>query len=232
MIPSATLLGVKMHLAAIFQLMLLLAMTGVRDSLGLGRYYLRLSWLYRELEEHPEFRDDAQQVRALLAGLRQDWPQVPSDAVAAASRAAKEYENAISQSTALESPGEACDLMLLVARIYIKLGRHDAARQVWGKASQLARSVEASKRSLEEQYSKMQDQAHSSAKSIAEAAKEAMPEISKQIVETDALGRSLRNKTQEVRNLIHDLADSQPPSPGNQPTSADKPKKKLFGLFK
>lgn len=228
-------LGIKLHLLAIFQLLLVQGHTGVRDSLNLGRYYLRLSWLFRELDEQASLQAQAQQARAMLAELRVDWPQAPSEAEAAATRAAQEYEAALGQSKALENLGEVCDLMLLITRIHIKLQRVEPARLTWSKAHDLARGVEAGKRSLEDQYYKLQDQTRSATKVAADAAKAAMPEISAKIVEMDALARAIRNKTQEVRNLLHDLTDDLGSAPGGQGAQTPpegKPKKKLFGLFK
>lgn len=227
-------LGIKLHLLAIFQLLLVQGHTGARDSLNLGRYYLRLSWLYRELEEQADLKAQAGQARAMLEELRVDWPQAPADAEAAASLAAQEYETGLGQSNALENLGEVCDLMLLITRIHIKLKRVEPARLTWSKAHDLARGVEAGKRSLEDQYYKLQDQTRSATKVVADAAKAAMPEISAKIVEMDALARAIRNKTQEVRNLLHDLTDDLGPGTAPRPETAPegKPKKKRFGLFK
>jgi len=227
-------LGVKAHLLAIFQLLLIQSQTGVRDSLNLGRYYLRLSWLYRELAERGDLKVDADQVRALVQELGKDWPQVPADDQAAASRAAQEYEAVVSGAGAPENLSEVCNLLLLITRIYIKLKLADQARRYWSKAHELVRGVENTKRALEDQYSRLQDQRRSATKVVADAAKAGMPEISAKVVEMDALGRAIRNKTQEVRNLIHDLTDDLGAGPGQDGAAEDKPqpKKKFFGLFK
>jgi uncharacterized protein (DUF2225 family) len=227
-------LGVKRHLLAIFQLLLVQSLTGVRDTMNLGRYYLRLAWLYRELDEQPSLQPYAAQVRVLLQELKADWPKAPADAEAAASQAALEYEAVVSTSGAMESAGEVCNLLLLITRIHIRLRRSEPARAVWSKAHELVRGVDNAKRSLEDQYSRLQDQARSSTKVVADAAKSAMPEISAKIVETDALARGMRNKVQEVRNLIHDLdedLDAGKPQ-GDDPEDKPPPKKKFFGLFK
>lgn len=227
-------LGVKQHLLAIFQLLLVQSQTGVRDTPNLARYYLRLSWLYREMAEQPGLQANADQVQALIAGLRADWPQAPGDAEAAASQAALEYQAVVGTSSAVENVSEVCNLLLLVTRIYIVLKRSEAARAIWSKAHELIRQTENGKRALEDQYSRLQDQARSATKVVADAAKTGLPEISARIVEMDALGRGMRNKVQEVRNLIHDLDDDLGIAGGQAGATEEKPKpkKKLFGLFK
>ncbi len=230
-------LGCKAHLLAIFQLLLVQSQTGVRDSLNLARYYLRLSWLYRELAEQPDLAASAGQVRALIGEMKADWPKAPADAQAAAGQAALEYEAVVSNSSAMENVGEVCNLLLLITRIYIKLRRSEPARGMWSKAHELIRQTENAKRSLEDQYYRLQDQARSATKVVADAAKAGMPEISARIVETDALARGMRNKVQEVRGLIHDLDDELVGEGGAAPApevDEDKPKtkKKFFGLFK
>lgn len=127
------------------------AQTNVRDSFNLARYYLRLSWFYREMAEQPALAASAGQVQALVTELKAAWPQTPGEAEAAASQAAREYEAAVGTSSAVESVGEVCNLLLLITRIYIRLRRSEPARATWSKAHELIRQTENAKRFLEDQ---------------------------------------------------------------------------------
>ena len=115
-------LAVKMHLLAIFLLEIVDEMKQ-RDSLNLGRYCLRLAWLFEELEESPDLKERfGEQIDSLLGTLAEDWPDVPNGIRRARESALEYYVHALEFSRSIESVKEEVDLHLLIARIAMKLG--------------------------------------------------------------------------------------------------------------
>lgn len=235
--------GVRLHLLAVHQVQTLARLTGVGDGINLGRYALRLSWLYRELEERPAWRPLAQQAAQLALALHKDWPQAPAQAEQAALLAAQSYQEALASPGALAGPVEECTLRLLVARIYIKLRLPDEAAKQWNVAHTLARQVDGQRQALETQYYQQEQRARSDVVAVAQMAREGLAELSQKVVELDSQARSMRFKAQEVKNLISDLAEDLRAGPELAPDPgtgeiylslepAKKPKKKLRDFFK
>lgn len=203
--------GLRLHLLAVQQLLMLKSATGVQDSINLGRYCLRLSWLYRELDERPELSPAAGQMRALAQALAPHWPEAPLDEETASRQAVAYYEAGASEASAVEDVGELCNLLLLITRIHLKLRQWDPARLYWSKALELTRNLEQRKQQLEGAYHQLQDRARSEARAVADMARQRQEEVTNAIVELDAKVRGMRLKVQQVRDLIQDEMDSPPP---------------------
>jgi uncharacterized protein (DUF2225 family) len=203
--------GLRLHLLATLELTMLKRATGVQDSINLGRYCLRLSWLYRELGERPELSPAAEQMRVLAKALAPHWPEAPLDEEAASRQAVAYYETGASEATAVEDVGELCNLLLLITRIHLKLRQWDPARLYWSKAFELTRNLEQRKQQLESAYHQLQDRSRSDARAVVEMARQRQEEVTNAIVELDAKVRGMRLKVQQARDLIQDEMDTPPP---------------------
>ena len=93
-----------------------------RETLPLAKYYLRLAWLFRDLTEVDEFKDDKNDALNVVSAVRTDWRDVPTNEQTCLTRAAKLYENALTSSSAIETARDEVELILLLARIHLKLG--------------------------------------------------------------------------------------------------------------
>lgn len=211
--------GLRLHLLAALELIMLKRATGVQDSINLGRYCLRLSWLYREMNERPELSPAAAQMRALGKALAPHWPDVPLDEETASRQAVAYYEAGAAEASAVEDVGELCNLLLLITRIHLKLRQWDPARLYWSKAFELTRNLEQRKQQMEGDYHQLQDRTRSDARAVAEMARQRQEELTNAIVELDAKVRNMRLKVQQARDLIQDEMDSPPPR-RNAPSGA------------
>jgi hypothetical protein len=212
--------GLRLHLLATLQMLMLKRVTGVQDSINLGRYCLRLSWLYRELEERPELSPAASQMRALAQALAPHWPEAPLDEATASRQAVSYYEAGAAEALAVEDVGELCNLLLLITRLHLKLRQWDPARLYWSKAFELTRNLEQRKQRLEGAYHQLQERVRSDARAIAEMALQRQEEVTKAIVELDSKIRGMRLKVQQVRDLISDEMDAPPPHRAAAPRKA------------
>jgi uncharacterized protein (DUF2225 family) len=203
--------GLRLHLLAALELVMLKRATGVQDSINLGRYCLRLSWLYRELGERPELSPAATQMRALAQALAPHWPDAPLDEGTATRQAVAYYEAGAAEGSAVEDVDDLCNLLLLITRLHLKLRQWDPARLYWSKAFELARNLEQRKQQMEGDYHQLQDRARSAALAVAEMARQRQEELTKAIVEIDAKARGMRFKVQQMRDLIQDEMDGLPP---------------------
>ena len=134
--------ALRLTLSAILQLQSALD-EAVKAALALARYYLRLAWLYHDLEDRESgLRDQLAKAQALTSGLKRLWPNVPQDEGSALRAAAALYQMSLSQSRLLEDDLDTVKAYLLVARIRAKLGALDQARSFWDKARETARKFE------------------------------------------------------------------------------------------
>jgi uncharacterized protein (DUF2225 family) len=212
--------GLRLHLLAVLELIMLKRGAGVQDSINLGRYCLRLSWLYRELDERPELSPAAGQMRALAQALAPHWPDAPLDEDTATRQAVAYYEAGAAEGSAVEDVDELCNLLLLITRLHLKLRQWDPARLYWSKAFELARNLEQRKQQMEGDYHQLQDRTRSDARAVAEMARQRQGELTNAIVELDAKVRGMRFKVQQTRDLIQDEMDSLPPRPNPAPGTA------------
>ncbi len=203
--------GLRLHLLAVHQLLLLKKATGALDSLNLGRYCLRLAWLFRELGERPELSPTATRMAQLAGRLRPLWPEAPLDDAGALRAAAGFYEIGATDAQAVEDVGELCNLLLLITRIHLKLRQFDPAKRYLGRAHELTRNLEQRKQQMEGAYYQLEQRARSEARAVSELARKRQQEVSAQIVELDSKFRGMRFKVQDVRELLQDEMDAPPP---------------------
>jgi len=123
-------LAIKTHLLAIF-IQELLEDEEERDSLKIGRYYLRLGWLYRELNQKVEISDKIKSTLVkLIKFLKKGWPEVAGDEQSALKKAIEMLNQAFKTSHAIKSVVVEVDLLMLIAGIHIKLEENEEGLKV------------------------------------------------------------------------------------------------------
>ncbi|NCC51940.1 MAG: DUF2225 domain-containing protein [Spartobacteria bacterium] len=120
--------AIKLHLLAVYIHTQIDALAQ-KDAMNIGRYALRLAWLYRDLDQ---MENNTQMVEA-LASLHDDlascWPERPVDEMAALAMAVASYNTAFDKSTAIRTAIDAVNVLQLIGRIHIKLKNYrDALR--------------------------------------------------------------------------------------------------------
>jgi len=114
-------IAIKLHLLALF-IQLLPAEKENWDPLKVGRYYLRLGWLYREFGELKEPDDKIKNTLGkLIEFLKKGWPEVPGDEKTALKQAIVMMNEAFKSSQAIKSIVAEVDLLMLIAGIHLKL---------------------------------------------------------------------------------------------------------------
>lgn len=117
--------AIKLHLLAIF-IQELIENDDDKDALKLGRYYLRLGWLYRELEASTEEKAKYEEtLKKLLIFLKKGWPEIAGNETHALNKAIKMLKLAFKTSHSIKSVVAEVDLLLLIAGIHIKLGEDE-----------------------------------------------------------------------------------------------------------
>ncbi len=134
--------AIRMHLLAIYNFHLVPDALN-NDSLNLGRYCHRLAWLYRDLAERPdELRATAPKLARMFEKLAPLWPEVPQDEYAAQAMAVSFFQRALTNSTAVKSSRNEIEIILLISRIFIKLGDMKNSRRFLATARDKIRRME------------------------------------------------------------------------------------------
>jgi hypothetical protein len=198
--------AIRLHLLAIYVLNLVAKQTAAPDYLNLGRYSLRLAWLWRDLDRDPAlgraFSPTLQKVAQALAAF---WPQLPADDATASRQAAGYYEELLNDAQYLERGGEPGEIHLLVARIHLQQRQLEPARRHWSLAWSLAQRHEITRKELESETYRLQEKIRAAAPALVPALRMKFEETSSAHLKADAAGRNLRNKSNQVRDLIDDL---------------------------
>lgn len=202
--------GLRLHLLAAHQLLKIQQATGVLDSLNLARYYLRLSWLFRELAERPELSPILTRLDQLTNRLASLWPEAPLDDAQALRAAVANYEIGATSALAVEDVDELCKLLLLITRIHSKLRQFPQAKLYLSKAAELPQNLTRRKQQMEAAYYQLEQRTRSDVLVVAQMARQQIEKVSTQIVELDSKARGLRFKVQEVRDLLQDEIDNLP----------------------
>ena len=126
--------AIKLHQLAIF-IQELMEGPEQRDDFKIGRYYLRLGWLYRELNQKEGISEKVKNtVEKLLAYLKKGWPEVAADEVSAMKKAIEMLNLAFTTSQAIKSVVAEVDLLLLVAGIHIKIKETEQGLRILNSA--------------------------------------------------------------------------------------------------
>ncbi|MCP4726471.1 MAG: DUF2225 domain-containing protein [bacterium] len=113
--------AIKLHFLAIF-IQELIEDKEEQDAFRIGRYYLRLGWLYRELHDK---KDENQKVivtlEKLCGFLQKGWEEVAPDEKTALAKAVEYLNLAFRTSNSIKTVVAEIDMLLLIAGIQIKM---------------------------------------------------------------------------------------------------------------
>lgn len=122
--------AIKLHLLAI-QMLTVIEKMVKQNFLNLGRYFLRLGWLHRDLQERPEqYTALNAPLTELHTTLRAWWPDIPDGEASALKQAAEYYSRTLEDSHLLKTPVDKINVHQLIGRIHIKLGDPIRAREI------------------------------------------------------------------------------------------------------
>lgn len=134
--------SIRLHLLAIFNFSQVPEAVNT-DSLNLGRYCNRLAWLYRDLSERPAEEKLVQpRLNRLFEQLRPLWPEAPGDESSAQELAVSYFNRALTNSSAIKSSKIEIEIVLLISRIYLKLGDLDNSRKYLSTARDKLRRMD------------------------------------------------------------------------------------------
>ena len=133
--------ALRLTLAAIIQLQSAVD-SAVQATPALARYYLRLAWLFHEVENLPDQEEAKAKTDSLIGQLKKVWSTVPENQDAALRMAIGLYELSLTESRVLADELDSVKVYLLVARLKAKLGDLAQARNSWNKGRELARKFE------------------------------------------------------------------------------------------
>ncbi|CAN2041884.1 putative DUF2225 domain-containing protein [Candidatus Magnetomoraceae bacterium gMMP-15] len=134
--------SLKLHLLAIFELQLIKEIAE-KDAMNLGRYCLRLAWLYRDINENKETKKKfVQQIEKLITSIKADWQKIPDNEETALKMAVDYYKTTLISSFAVKSSTDENNIVLLIARIYMKLNNIPEARTYLERSKDIARKAD------------------------------------------------------------------------------------------
>ena len=134
--------ALRLTLAAIIQLQSAVE-SAVQATPALARYYLRLAWLYHEMDSLPPDQEELKTKTSGLTGqLKKVWGTIPENENAALKLAIGLYELSLSESRMIEDELDSVKVYLLVARLRAKLGDLARAMNSWNKGRDVARKFE------------------------------------------------------------------------------------------
>jgi len=175
--------ALKLHLLAIYNLLLFDKIVN-KESIILGKYSLRLAWLFHDILNNDKFRSLYERdIKSLINEIKNDWPSVPENEELALKNAVNYYYTSLIKSVEIETPIDEVNIALLIARIHLKLMQINEARVF------IERSKEISLQLNEEK------------KLLMENEKENTTQISK--IASDII--KIRRMTQEVQNIYEDV---------------------------
>ncbi|MBU0992432.1 MAG: DUF2225 domain-containing protein [Proteobacteria bacterium] len=147
--------AIKLHLLAVFELQLIHEIAS-KDAMNLGRYCLRLAWLYRDITERPDIKKVVdKKLRLIIAAAKKKWPDIPGNEEDALKMAVRYYRVTHEQSYMVSLDVDEIMLFILIARIYLKLDQLNSARKTLLDAKEKAIKFE--EKRLQEENSKLPD---------------------------------------------------------------------------
>ncbi|MBF0396798.1 MAG: DUF2225 domain-containing protein [Desulfobacterales bacterium] len=143
----------KIHYLALFELLQIEEIVK-NDSLNLGRYLLRLAWLFRDIAKNDILKNNfLPKVKSITQWLKKYWPDVPEDEDICLKKALEYYKNALEHSTAITTEHNLIMAILLIARLLMKNGQIPEAKWYISQSreiiSKLEKSINISKESIE-----------------------------------------------------------------------------------
>lgn len=100
----------------------------------LARAFLRLAWLFRDWKEMQTDRaEEEKNLNRILDVVVQDWPECPRSESESLEAACKFFAIALARTTKNPDPVESCGMIAQMARIRVKMGEFDSAKQLLGE---------------------------------------------------------------------------------------------------
>ncbi|MGD9125275.1 MAG: DUF2225 domain-containing protein [Desulfarculaceae bacterium] len=203
---------IRLYLLAIF-LLQTDQEVGFKNALTLGRYCLRLAWVFRELDHDASAKQDLQpQLSELMEVLAEDWPNLPGDEQKALQAAALYYMAALRSPGLVETELDELQLILLAARIYLKLGDLAEGRKLWSRASSISKKAEYKVKETLTRVHKAKSElisARNSKYKLLESKEKQLTgniaQLEAKAVEVDSQSRRMRNLVLEVQDIVFDL---------------------------
>ena len=111
----------QLHLLAIFWLEEFKEFTE-RDAMNLARYYIRVAWLFRDMDDDETIKkEQGPDVEKFFTELKEIWEGVVDNETDALRKAAHYYEVTLSKSEIIETAVDELNVLLIVAKVYLKL---------------------------------------------------------------------------------------------------------------
>lgn len=122
--------AIKLHLLAIF-IQELMEKPDEKDDFKIGRYHLRLGWLYRELNQKKKENEKViNTLNKLIEYLKKGWSEVAYNEKDALQKAIVFLNQAFTTSQAIKSVVAEVDLLLMIAGIHLKIDENEKGLQL------------------------------------------------------------------------------------------------------
>lgn len=176
-----------------------------QDATYIGKYCLRLAWLYRDIQENDDLKEHfAPQLITLIRSIKNDWPKIPASENIALKRALHYYQTSLQKSHTIETVYHEVSMLLLIARIYLKLGNIEKAHQMLALGQSKARNFE--QQAITYQKKSFQQEKRARGGKTAESKSE--PIISEaRITEMIMESRKMKLQVNEARRVFEDIRD-------------------------
>lgn len=216
------------------------------NTMSLGRYYLRLAWLFYEVTQGQEkWQALKSQVDSLIVKVGRLWEGLPTSEEACVRKAADYYVSALAGSYAIKTSNDQVEVCSLIARLYLKLRQIDEAKKYLQTAKDVARkTVEKIEQDLRKPDNNMSDEEKTKNKATARKLQALIDnaqnifeeirdkwEISEMERAETVLAAHVNKSAEERRSVLaqHKIH----PTIINKVISREQPKAKkgLFGLF-
>ncbi|MBF0225981.1 MAG: DUF2225 domain-containing protein [Desulfobacterales bacterium] len=113
--------SLKLHLLAIYNFQMVDDIAK-REAFELGRYSLRLAWLYRDIYENEEKKNSyASNLEELLKNLKKHWADIPDNEDLAIKMALNYYQTTYESSRMIKSLYEEVLMLMLLTRLNVRL---------------------------------------------------------------------------------------------------------------
>lgn len=195
----------KLNLLAIFQLQTVEQIAN-RDAMDLGRYCLRLAWLYRDVGTNAELRKQfGPTMNKVVHTLKKGWPAIPWNEKTALEMAENYYQTTLKQSHTVETDMDEVSLLLIITRINLKLGKFKEAHQLLSMAKDKARKFESNTNAL----LRKQDQGErASGRGQENKSDQGESELTaEQLNKMVEQSRKMKNLTDEVQGIFEDAKE-------------------------
>jgi len=140
--------AVQLYLLAIYQMLSVDDFVN-KEPINIGRYALRLAWMFRDIEASKTLKKNhSTDIQFLVQTVQDEWPEVPGDEKSALKLAIEYYEKTLTGTSTIKSDQAEVDLVLLISRIYLKLNELPDARKYLERAREVIRHFEDSRKKL------------------------------------------------------------------------------------